>query len=328
MKVAVHILWTPDEKSMERLTSLLHPDVEVTTGENVEPGAEYEILVSGRPKREAMTASSKLHSLVIPFTGIPQITRELMKDFPNVAVHNLHYNAATTAEYAVTLMLAASKLLIPFDRAFRQHIWALPRQSNQSTFLEGKTVVILGYGEIGRRVARACRGLGMKVIAVRRSASEKVPEGADEVHPVGALEKVLPRANVLQIALPQTKETENLIGSRELDLLPEGAILVNVGRGTTVEEEPLYNALKERRLFAAGLDVWYEYPKGPNRGAGKPSPPSKFPFHELDNIVMSPHRAGWSEETELRRFDYLAELVNHAARGEPLPSRVDLVLGY
>jgi phosphoglycerate dehydrogenase-like enzyme len=103
-------------------------------------------------------------------------------------------------------------------------------------------------------------------------------------------------------------------------------VLVNVARGPIVDEAALYHALCEGSLFAAALDVWYNYPT--DEAARSCTPPSTYPFHELDNVVMSPHRAGGSTETELLRIKHLAELLNAAACGEPMPNRVDLQLGY
>ena len=123
-------------------------------------------------------------------------------------------------------------------------------------------------------------------------------------------------------------ETRGLIGETELALMSDSAILVNVGRGPVVDESALYLALRDGTLHAAGLDVWYNYPTDePGRSATRPS---EYPFHELDNVVMSPHRAGapHTPETESLRMRALADLLNAAARGEPIPNRVDLVLGY
>jgi phosphoglycerate dehydrogenase-like enzyme len=221
-------------------------------------------------------------------------------------------------------MLAAAKLVIPMDRALRTHDWT-PRyhHPDPTILLEGKTALILGYGAIGQRVARLCRALGMKVLAIRRRVARPSP---DEVYPPDALHSLLPQANVLIICLPQTPETTGLIGERELALLPPGAVLVNVGRGPIVDEAALYYALRDGALHSAGLDVWYNYP--PDEAARSHMPPSAYPFHELGNVVMSPHRAGGADDTEMLRMRDLAALLNAAARGEEMPNRVDLQAGY
>lgn len=109
-------------------------------------------------------------------------------------------------------------------------------------------------------------------------------------------------------------------------MLPSDAVLVNVGRGSIVDEAALCHALREGMLYAAGLDVWYNYPG--DKSARSCTPPSTYPFHELDNVVMSPHRAGGSKETGMQRMSHLAALLNAAARGEEMPNRVNLQAGY
>ena len=116
-----------------------------------------------------------------------------------------------------------------------------------------------------------------------------------------------------------------MIGAEQLSLLPRGATLVNVSRGKIVAEEALYKELKSGRI-RAGLDVWYNYPDTVESRTN--TPPSRFPFHELPNVIMTAHLAGHSDRTELLRARELAELLNLASRGAPLPNRVDLEKGY
>ena len=104
------------------------------------------------------------------------------------------------------------------------------------------------------------------------------------------------------------------------------AALDNVGRGPVVDEAALYRALRDGRLDAAGLDVWYNYPA--DKASRSTTQPSDYPFHDLDNVVMSPHRGGYSTERIERRMAHLARLLNLAARGEPMPNRVDVWEGY
>ena len=193
--------------------------------------------------------------------------------------------------------------------------------------LHGRTVLILGYGSIGQHVGKVCKAMGMRVMATRRSLQNAEAGGLDaDVYPARDLHRLLPQANVLIITLPLTDETHSLIGEAELALLPEHAILVNVGRGPIVDQAALYHALKNGHLHSAGLDVWYHYP--PDEESRANTPPADFPFHELDNIVMSPHRGGGSLEARLIRMEHLAEILNLAALGHPLPNKVEPKRGY
>ncbi|MDX1994180.1 MAG: NAD(P)-dependent oxidoreductase [bacterium] len=321
----IHLLTEPTADALAYLRERLSPTIHLTTGEIVPP--ETVILVTGRPRREHLAAAPALTALIIPFAGLPQETRALLRDFPQVSVHNLHHNAPMTAEMAVALMLAAAKQLLPADRIFRQNDWTPRYSENTSVVLEGKTVLILGYGAIGRRVGAVCQALGMRVLATKRNPVEAL-EKEIEIHPPAALPDLLPQAHVVMICLPDTPDTTNLLGAAELALLPPGAILVNVGRAAVVDQTALYEALRSGHLHSAGLDVWYRYPADVDSRTS--TPPAEVPFNELDNVVMSPHRAGGggAAEVEQRRMAALAESLNGAARGEAIPYRVDLARGY
>lgn len=324
----VHLLEAPEPEVLNHLHGQLDSKVNVTIGHTLPKPARFEVLVSGRPAPKDVAASPNLRALVVPWAGLPPETRDLAKKH-GLAVHNLHHNAANVAEMALGLLLAAAQRLVPADRALRQGDWRIRYLDvNPTVLLGGKTAVILGYGEIGRRVAAACRALGMNVKATKADP-RSVPVGCpDAVFPPEALDELLPHATALIVCLPSTRQTRGLLGARALARLPRPAVLVNVGRGEVVEERALFEALRSGALYAAGLDVWYTYPTDEPTRAN--CPPSQFPFHELDNVVMSPHRAGAFNvaETERLRMSALAELFNAAAAGRPMPNAVDLDKGY
>jgi len=319
----VHLLEDPDASGLAHLQAQLADGIRVTTGDSAPD--DCHILVAGRPRREHLLASPNLRAVIVPWAGIPESTRELMAEFPGLTLHNLHHNASATAEMAIALLLAAAKFIVPIDRRLRAHDWTPRYAPSQSIGLDGKTAVVLGYGEIGRRVARACHALGMSVLATRRTVVAPADEIA-EIHPPADLRRLLARADALIVTLPLTPATTGLLGEAELSLLPRGALLVNIGRGAIVDEAALYAALREGRLAAAGLDVWYNYPA--DEASRTNTPPSKFPFEELENVVMSPHRGGDALDIETLRMTHLAELLNATSRGEPMPNRVELEVGY
>jgi phosphoglycerate dehydrogenase-like enzyme len=322
----VHLDCPPKPADLEFLREQLLPGIRVAVGPELPGPAAYEVLVAGRPDRDQITASPALRALIVPWAGIPDKTRELMLDYPSIAVHNLHHNAVPVAELAVALLLAAAKSVIRLDRALRRDDWTPRYEGKCSLLVAGRTALVLGYGAVGREVARLCRALGMHVVAVRRHIPPGSAEGPDEVHPAADLDALLPRADALFICLPHTPATDGLIGERQLALLPAGALLVNMGRGPIVDEGALFRALQEGRLFGAGLDVWYNYPADPQ--ARPHTPPATHPFGELENVVMSPHRGGQSDRTERLRMEHLAQLLNAAREGRPIPNRVDLAAGY
>ncbi len=321
----IHLAQGFDRLFTDQLRAGLSENVALTTGAALPSPTEYSILISGRPTRLELDASPNLTTLIIPWAGLPTKTREIMLEYPRIAVHNIHHNAAPTAEMAVTLLMNAAKNLVTLDRTMRRHDWTLRYSSSAvNTLLEGKSVVVLGYGAIGSRIATLCRSLGMEVVVVRRSI-ESPERGEFPFYPVADLRTVVQRADAFIIAVPLTPETRDLVGINELAALPDGAIVVNISRGPVVGERALYDELKSGRL-RAGLDVWYYYPA--DEEARTSTPPSNFPFEKLDNVVMSPHVGGNSDQTEQLRIKELQTMINLAAAGQPLPNRIDVERGY
>lgn len=326
-QLKIQFLYEYEPELFTYLRAMLEPNIVVAVGKDLGQYPDFQVLIDGRPNHDQLTASPNLHTLIVPWVGIPPETRELLSHFPKISVHNIHYNAAPVAEGALALLLAAAKFIIPFDQQLRQNDWTMRYATpGPARLLNGRTALVLGYGAIGRRVARVCAALDMTVLATKRHLNQPADEYASEIHPPENLKNLLPRADVLIITLPLTTETENLIGENEFDLLPEKAILVNVGRGPIVNEAALYNALKNGRLCAAGLDVWYNYPAKKDERAN--TPPSNYPFNELENVVMSPHRTSDTNDSDYLRMVHLAEILNAISNNEPVPNKVDLSSGY
>lgn len=310
----------------EALLALTAGRAAITQGKEPPSPAEYDMLVEGSPTRELLEASPRLAAVVVPWAGVPPETRELLTGYPQITLHNLHHNAAATGETAVALLLAAAKRIVPMDQALRRGDWSGRFTDAVVGTLVGKRALILGYGQIGRHIGKVCQALGMEVVGVRRTGDEGVRQEGATVYTMRSLHDLLPSADVLIGVLPETPETAGVIGAAELARLPERAILINVGRGPTIDEQALYEALAARRLLAAGLDVWYVYPE--SREAEAHTMPAHLPFHELDNVVLSPHRAGYLGENDGERAAALAELINAGADGRPIPNEVSKELGY
>jgi phosphoglycerate dehydrogenase-like enzyme len=179
--------------------------------------------------------------------------------------------------------------------------------------LAGKTLVVVGLGDIGRAIARAARGLGMRVRGVSRSG-RPVP-GVERVDRTGRLPAALAAADFAVLVLPLTPATRGLVGGEALAALRPHAWLINIGRGALVDEAALVDALRARRLGGAILDVF----------ATEPLPP-EHPLWDLDNAVITPHIAGPSTPAELTPI-FNANLRRFLAR-RPLLHRVDRRLGY
>jgi phosphoglycerate dehydrogenase-like enzyme len=181
--------------------------------------------------------------------------------------------------------------------------------------LRGSTVGVLGLGDLGRCTARLLTALGAVVVGLRREAGD-VPE-VTRTYRTEELPAFLRRLDVLVLAAPLTKETRALIGATELALLPRGAFLVNVGRGPVVCEESLLAALADGHLAGAGLDVFAE----------EPLPPAS-PLWSAPGVVLTPHCADSTDQTEERCLELLLEQVRRFSSGERPLNVVDLDRGY
>jgi phosphoglycerate dehydrogenase-like enzyme len=326
MALKVHFYRFDFQDYSKEFNSLLDADIIVSKGKDIPSNPDYEVLVHPTPSKDWLEASPKLKAVVVPWAGIPENTREILAGYPDISLHNLHHNNFNTAELGFALLLAAAKYLVPLDQKLRTNDWRPRYEAQKAIMLRGRTALILGFGEIGQALAAYCKGLGMNVIATKKHPESYTGDLDVEIYTNEKLVELLPKADVLLIALPLTEETENLIGEKEITLMPEGGILINIGRGPIVNQHALYNALKSGHLHSAGSDVWYNYPK--SKEERENTPPADLPFGELDNFVLSPHRGGMVKEVEIQRAKALANLLNSASRGEPIPNKVDIEAGY
>ncbi len=323
----IHIGTNLPSPSIQLLTDLLLDGIEFGWGIEIQNPEQIDVLVSGRPTRNQLAVCTKLKKLIVPFAGIPEATFEVLKEFSKVDLHNLHHNAVPVAELAIALMLAASKYIVPFDQRLRSGDWSPRYEPPKSMLVSNKSVLILGYGAIGKQIAQMCMAFGMEVLAVRKSVHKSsFGHGNVRVYPVDELESILPKAQFLINALPLTTDTINFLDKDRLSLLPKGCILVNIGRGQTIHEESLFTALSNGDIAAAALDVWYSYPE--NSADRVKTYPSTLPIYTMENVVLSPHRGGATVETEILRYKAVAELINAYFSGLPMPNLVDVERGY
>jgi len=262
--------------------------------------------------REMAAAAGRLKLVQVPGAGLDRIDRAALG--ASTALANAYGHEVGIAEYALGAMLALTRQFGRLDAALRAGTW----QSQWAVGvappppwpeLAGKTLGILGYGHIGACLARRARAFDMTVLAIRRSPQ---PDADALVSGPEALDDVLARADYVVVTLPLTPETRGLLGERRLARMKRTAMLVNVARAEIVDEDALYHALAEGTLAAAALDVWYRYPK-----AAEPTAPSRRPFHELPNVLMTPHVSGWTEGMLEARARLIADNLERVARGEP-----------
>ena len=274
--------------------------------------AEAEIVV-GHIWRPDFPPAPRLRLLQAATAGIDMI--EIAALPRGISVCNVYGHEPAIAEYAMMTMLALTHRLFETVTSFRGGSWAAHQPAGGAPHGEilGKTIGILGYGRIGREVARRAAGFGCKVIAANRSPVAK-PGDACEIYPLAELDHMLPQCDALLIAAGLGDETRGLLDARRLALMKPTALLINIGRAAIVDEEALYAALRDGRLGGAALDVWWQHwsPEHPERRG------SRLPFHELPNVLVTPHCSGFTEGTADRRWGDLAANLDRYVRGDEL----------
>jgi phosphoglycerate dehydrogenase-like enzyme len=258
-------------------------------------------------------AARNLKLLQAPNAGVDAYRTDLLSSHTTVA--NAYFHGPAIAEYVVMMVLALSRDLLNLDAQFRKGIWdgSWTQGKIPSDEVLGKSLGLIGHGTIGREVASRARALGMSIKVISAHPPKRKPSGVAFWKGPAALTQLLRESDYIVLACPLNKETRSLIGSREFTQMKRSAFLINVARGAVVEEEALYRALKERRISGAAIDVWYRYPTD-----DKPCRPSRFQFHKLPNLVMTPHVSGWMLGTRQKRLQLVAENIDRLVEGRPL----------
>lgn len=261
----------------------------------------------------AMAANApRLRMIHTPGAGTNEIDFDAVP--AHTAVCNVYGHETSIAEYVFMVMLALNRDLLNTDRRFRQHDWS-DRVHRLHRDINGRTLGIVGLGRIGSEIARRAGAFGMRVIAATRTPRpERAAEiGIDRLVGMDALGDVLADADFIVVAVPLAPETTGLLGATELAAMKPSAYLINVARGPVIDEDALYEALAGRGIAGAALDVWYRYPDDKVHGR-----PANRPFHELDNVILTPHIAGWTHGTFAHRWAQMNENLRRLAANEPL----------
>jgi len=238
---------------------------------------------------------------------------------PHVQAHravitNARIHAVQIAEHLFGMLLMLVHHLHGAVRNQQRHLWKYPADAPVRP-LPGRTLCVLGLGVIGRRCAQLGVASGMRVIGVRRHPQPL--EGVEEVFGPDRLDEALRRAEVLMNLLPGTAETRKIIGPRELDLLPDGALLLNAGRGSTVDTDALVEALRRAKLAGAGLDVVDPEPL-----------PPEHPLWDLPNVILTSHYSGGVHDYHRQTQRVFLDNLRRFLAGEPLEGVVNKTLGY
>lgn len=299
---------------------------EGTVESMLEKGGDAEILLSGRVSGEFIQKATKLRMIQSFGAGIDKIDMDAASERDDLIVCNSHVNSAEVAEYAISLLFAVAKYIIPSDRELRTgnwiHRWGGPVHNIE---IRGKKVLIIGLGHIGSDIARRLKSFDVTINAATRSGTSRNADLVDSVVSIKEMKSQVEDSDFIILSLPLTDESKGLVDSEFLSWMKPTSILVNISRGPIVDELALYEVLKEKRIHGAGIDVWWRYP---SKWRGTVIPPADVPFHELDNIVVSPHRAAYSENirSDLNRF--AGENILRFIRGETPLNIIDNERGY
>ncbi len=264
-----------------------------------------------------------LKLIQIPVVGINQISKTI--NMHEAIICNVHGNSLATAEHAIALMLSAAKNIVANHIDLAHGIWHnLLTDKIKTIQISGKSAGIIGFGAIGKHIARLCKCIGMNVNILKRTpVRAEDASNIDAVFTDGNINRLIDISDFIIIALPLTHKTRGMIGENELKRM-KGKIIVNIARGPIIDEEALFYALKNSILKGAGIDVWYNYPNAEHQTCL----PSNFPFHQLQNVIISPHCGGLTvegmSECYVQAFDNIKDLYN----GKTLSNIIDLKEWY
>lgn len=288
---------------------LAEPDFAITVVDPkrsiLEQVGDVDVIIPGMASitSEVMDAAPRLKLIVQFGVGLEGVDMEAARRRGIYVTNTPGVNATAVAEHALFLMLALARRLPVARAAFKEGKIGSPVGGE----LFGKTLGIIGFGNSGRELARMARGLGMRVLAVRRNPREEDKELVDFVGTMADLDRLLAEADFVSLHTPLTPETEGLIDSAALARMKPTAFLVNVARGGLVVRDDLVAALRAGVIAGAGLDVFWTEP-----------PDLNDELFTLENVVVTPHIAGVTGEAYDRAARQVAAHIRSLARvGEP-----------
>lgn len=264
------------------------------------------LLVSGFWRNEMAADAGRLRLIQSISAGVDQYDREVLARAGIRLASAQGANANAVSEHAMALILAMVRRIPEArDNQARRHwrgmIGDLGQREDE---LGGKTLLVVGIGRIGGRLARLAKAFGMHVVGLRRDPSRGA-EGADEIHGMDALHAQLPRADIVALTCALTPETRGLVDARAIEAMRPTALLVNVARGKVCDEAALTAALAVGRLAGAALDVTEEEPLAPDS-----------PLWGMPNVLVTPHTGGETRSYEDNVLDLLEENLARLRRGE------------
>jgi phosphoglycerate dehydrogenase-like enzyme len=282
--------------------------VEVRTPGDIEQriGDADVVVVSGLWRNALLDRAPRLRFIQAVSAGTDQFDREALRARGIRLASARGVNARAVSEHAMALTLALARKLPEARDNQSRHVWRgmLSGIDEREDELGGKTLLIVGLGSIGSRLAALAKAFDVRVIGVKRDPSTG-GEAADSVHGLAELAALLPRADFVALTCPLNRDTERIIDGEALSRMKRSACLINVARGGCVDEPALVRALRDRAIAGAAIDVTTEEPL-----------PSASPLWDLTNALITPHTAGETQRYEDNVLDILVDNLNRLWRGE------------
>ena len=281
---------------------------------------ETEVAFTFSVRAEQLQFANKLRWVHCPAAAIHQFLYPEFVRSDIILTNAREVHGPVVAEHVIALIFALAKRIPEDVRNQQKHVWG-----QQKLWLDGlcprevagTTVGLVGLGSIGRNLAKHASALGMNVIAVREHPDRPKPESVHQVFPPARLNEMLSRADYVVLSPPLTPATRGMIGRDQLKRMKSDGYLINVGRGPLVDEAALHDALRERKIGGAALDVFENEPLSP-----------ESPLWDLPNLLITPHTAGMTTNLWERHYTLFSENLKRFLAGEPLLALVDKKCGY
>ena len=246
----------------------------------------------------------------VPGAGYDQVDLQALP--AQTVVCNCFGHEPAIAEYVMAALLARHVPLADADAHLRRQDWkywagATARVHDE---MSGKTIGLVGFGHIAQAIAARAKAFDLRVHVANRSAVAASPR-VDAWFALDDLQRFWPTADFIVVSLPLTAQTTGIVGAAAFAAMKRSAVVVNVGRGPTIDEQALFDALSSQRIAGAIIDTWYQYPSAAQAAVL----PSKLPFHTLANVVMTPHMSGWTRGTIERRQRTIADNITRRFAG-------------
>jgi phosphoglycerate dehydrogenase-like enzyme len=264
------------------------------------------VVVSGMWRNDLLDRAQRLRFIQSISAGTDQFDRGKLAERGIRLASAQGVNVRAVAEHAMALMLALTRKLPEARDNQAKHVWRgmISDRAQREDELSGKTLLIIGLGGIGSRLAQLAKAFGLRVIGIKRNTATG-GEAADSVHALMDLKTLLPEADFVVLTCPLNAETENVIDADAFSRMKQSAYLINVARGRCVDELALIKALQDQRIAGAAIDVTVEEPLE-----------ATSPLWDVSNVLITPHTAGETQKYEDAVLDILLENVNRLWRGE------------